>query len=317
MERAGDKAAAMATMFYSQLASRASPHVIKGDSLEPLAVDFDTRFEAVYGKPHVRAVAPALPIVARSKAAAQPKAGLRGSVRHRATVSRLCGDPLPCGALPGLLDRLCADRLWQCLPLLPPAAGELTSAAWLAIIAEQGPLTQGHWLFSELRRAAGPEYDGPVCEALAGSLSTLLLEALLATEFRLYEGSHILLALRVTLAAFTSRPEACAVWDAFVSLEEEGAAAGIGTSAAVSSAAAGPEAKDQLFMVFAELVNCWGMIMLRGGQGHCLENLPVPLKRLSSSQLSSLLPQKTLAARGHPRPHPLPQALWLECRALL
>jgi hypothetical protein len=90
----------------------------------------------------------------------------------------------------------------------------------------------------------------------------LLLEALLATEFHSYEGSHILLALRVTLAAFTSRPEACAVWDAFVSLEEEGAAAGAGTSAAVSSAAAGPEAKDQLFMVFAEIVNCWGMIML-------------------------------------------------------
>ena len=262
MERAGDKAAAMATKFYSQLASHASSHVIKGDSLESLFADFDTRFKAVYGKPHVRAIAPAPPVVARNKAAVQPKVGLRGSARHRATVSRLCGGPLLCGALPGLLDRLCADRPRQCLPQLPPAAGALTSAAWLAIIAEQGPLTQGHWLLSELRRAAGPEYDGPVCEALAGSLSPLLLEALLATEFHSYEGSHILLALRVTLAAFTSRPEACAVWDAFVSLEEEGPAAGVGTSAAVSSAAADPEAKDQLFMVFAELVNCWGMIML-------------------------------------------------------
>jgi hypothetical protein len=130
----------------------------------------------VYGKPHVRATAPA-PFVARNKAAAKPKAGLRGNARHRATVSRLCGDPLPCGALPGLLDRLCADRLRQCLPLLPPAAGELTSAAWLAIIAEQGPLTQGHCLLSELRRAAGPEYDGPLCEALASAFSTLLLVA--------------------------------------------------------------------------------------------------------------------------------------------
>ena len=83
----------------------------------------------------------------------------------------------------------------------------------------------------------------------------------MAAEFHSYEGSHILLALRVTLAAFTSRPEACAVRDAFVSLEEEGAARGAGTSAAVSSAAAGPEAKDQLFMVFAELIYCWGMIM--------------------------------------------------------
>jgi len=260
MERAGDKAAAMATRFYDQLAARASAHVIQGDSLESLAVEFDARFKVVYGKPHVRATAPA-PVKVGNKAAAKPKAGLRGNARHRATVSKLCGDPLPCAALPGLVDRLCADRLRQCLPELPPTAGAPPSAAWLAIIAEQGPLTQGHWLLSELRRAAGPEYDGPVCEALAGALSTLLLEAFLSTEFHSYEGSHILLALRVTLAAFTSRPEACAVWDAFVSLEKEGAASGVGASAAVSSAAAGPEANDQLFMVFAELVNCWGMIM--------------------------------------------------------
>lgn len=92
---------------------------------------------------------------------------------------------------------------------------------------------------------------------------------LLAVEFHSYEGSHILLALRVKLAASTSRPEACAIWDAFVSLEEEGAAACVGTSAAVSLAAAGPEAKTQLFMVFAELVNCWGMIMSGGDEGCC------------------------------------------------
>lgn len=49
-------------MVYSQLASRASAHVIKGDNPELLVADFDTRFEAVYGKPHVRAVVPAPPI---------------------------------------------------------------------------------------------------------------------------------------------------------------------------------------------------------------------------------------------------------------
>jgi len=134
---------------------------------------------------------------------------------------------------------------------------------------------------SELRRAAGPEYDGPLCEALDGALSTLLLEALLATKFHLYEGSHILLALRVTLAAFTGRPEACAVWDAIVSLEEEGASLGADTSAAVSSAAAGPKAKDQLFTVFAELVNCWGMIMLgrwpRALLGECSSSVEAAL----------------------------------------
>ena len=169
MERAGNKAAAMATKFYDQLAARASAHVIQGDNLDSLAVDFDARFKAVYGKPHVRATAPA-PVVARNKAAAKPKAGLRGNARHRATVSKLCGEPLPCAALPGLVDRLCTDRLRQCLPELPPTAGAPPSAARLAIIAEQGPLTQGHWLLSELRRAARPEYDGPVCEAFAGSL---------------------------------------------------------------------------------------------------------------------------------------------------
>jgi len=42
----------MAKKFYRQLASRASAHVIKGDSLESLVADFDTRLEAVYGKPH-------------------------------------------------------------------------------------------------------------------------------------------------------------------------------------------------------------------------------------------------------------------------
>ena len=168
---------------------------------------------------------------------------------------------------------------------------------------------------SELRRAAGPEYDGPVCEALACSLSTALLQALLVTEFHSHEGSHVLLALRVTLATFTSRPEACAVWDAFVSLDEEGAAAGAGISAAVSSAAAGPEAKDQLFMVFAERVNCWGM--LGRWPGSLLGDYGSAVRQLTSSQPSSPRQQKTLAVLGHPSPHRLPQVLWLGCRARL
>ena len=131
MERAGNKAAAMATKFYDQLAARASAHVIQGDNLDSLAVDFDARFKAVYGKPHVRATAPA-PVVARNKAAAKPKAGLRGNARHRATVSKLCGEPLPCAALPGLVDRLCTDRLRQCLPELPPTAGAPPSERCMA-----------------------------------------------------------------------------------------------------------------------------------------------------------------------------------------
>lgn len=66
----------MATKFYDQLAARASAHVIQGDSLEFITVDFDARFKAVYGKPHVSATVPA-PVVARNKAAAKLKAGPR------------------------------------------------------------------------------------------------------------------------------------------------------------------------------------------------------------------------------------------------
>ena len=71
-------------------------------------------------------------------------------------------------------------------------------------------------------------------------------------------------------------------------------------------------------MVVAEIVNCWGMIMLGRWPRTLLGDYESQLRKLTSSQPSSPRLQKTLAVRGHPSPHPLPQqVLWLGCRARL
>ena len=126
--------------------------------------------------------------------------------RAQAIVDRLCEVPLVPDALRPLLSLLGPDCLRQCLPHLPPAGGVPASSVWRDILRDQGPYTDGHWLLQHLREAAGPEFDGPACRALATALSLSLRETFKAMTFSAADGRHMLGKLLVIVAECSAAP---------------------------------------------------------------------------------------------------------------
>lgn len=265
---AANKAAKMIERVFAVLATRVAEHIVRGDSVATLTKDFDAAFAACYGAPPKPVTAPeAAPPRRRRAPAAVPVRVTRP--RALVVIDSLCSEPLPPAALAGLLDLLCKERLRQCIgsKTATPPVGALLSepcAAWREILARQGPLTQGHWLLSELRHAAGSDTE-VLYESFASQFSDLLIAQFKATDFHYNDGPHMLLALRATVASITSLSAAQAMWGAFISLLQEAADLALGTADRapfLKAALAEGSSRRNLGMVFAELVNCWGMLLL-------------------------------------------------------
>jgi hypothetical protein len=257
---AADKAAKSIAKeaYFLKLADRAAVHVAAEDSTDLMRADFETTFTAVYKKALVTVTAPKPR--AKRKTAGTARLGTLDE-RAKAVVGELIV-PIPPAALATVLDTLCSERMRQLLPALPPAAGTPAKTAWSDALKLSGPLAQGHWLLDDFRSRAGKPCDSDACSELAGSLSDILESAFKGRRFHSIDGRHIMCGLRTAVDQAACSQRALEAWESYVGKVRTAADAPSGSAAPCIVAALDAASKRNLFMVFAELANCWGQVML-------------------------------------------------------
>ena len=244
----------MVSSKYDVLSEMAAVHIIHGRGSEGVQGSYEAEFAESFGCEPKEVLAPVLK-AARLRKVVGGQKGMRLQTRVRAIVDALCAEPLETGSLAGLLSRLSADAFRQCLPLLAPSEspGEPAKAAWCALMLDQGPFWQGHSHLNQLRRAAGPARDSAACECLAASLSLEIRKSINEASFSSSDGSNIRMRLQTVVTACTCRGEILSAWDVFLAtLRPPQFAAGLSAHELA-----------ELHMVLDELVETWGMLMLR------------------------------------------------------
>ena len=250
------KASAFVNKNYEELSGRSVEHMVGGCGAEQLRVAFANDFQAAYGKPVTWVAVDPAPLKSVAKERTRT---LSTQDRAQAIIARLCELPLPSSALQPLLSLLEFDCLRQCLPQLPPAAGNLAPQAWLDTLEDQGPLWEGMWLIHRLREAAGLGNDSAACENLAVALAQELRDAFSQASFSAADGRHMLGKLLVIISMCSNEPRVRSAWASFIANITEGA---VRSGTVTNECAAAGTMAVQLHMVLNKLTQTWGLLMI-------------------------------------------------------